>query len=170
LKPSGAGRKMCYSGRELEPSKCLAFVFTMCLARSSISWADQGAPDAFSLDHRQEFHESDCDRYPDPTRDARKPIVRRGWRRSILSGRGRRRRRLRWRSSERLQYLRVSRQADPKHLGQMTDRVRIIKHEAVKDYGSFEVHFPDGRPSVYFTGTTSRVGGSGQTCWTVRLR
>jgi hypothetical protein len=32
----------------------------------------------------------------------------------------------------------------------MTDRVRIIKHEAVKDCGSFEVRFPDGRPSVYF--------------------
>jgi hypothetical protein len=32
----------------------------------------------------------------------------------------------------------------------MTDRVRIIKHEAVPDCGSFEVRFPDGRPSQYF--------------------
>jgi hypothetical protein len=31
----------------------------------------------------------------------------------------------------------------------MTDRIRIIKHEAVPDCGSFEVRFPD-RPSVYF--------------------
>jgi hypothetical protein len=28
--------------------------------------------------------------------------------------------------------------------------IRIIKHEAVKDCGSFEVRFPDGRPSQYF--------------------
>lgn len=32
----------------------------------------------------------------------------------------------------------------------MTDRIRIIKHEAVPDCGSFEVRYPDGRPSVYF--------------------
>jgi len=32
----------------------------------------------------------------------------------------------------------------------MTDRIRIIKHEAVPDCGSFEVRFPDGRPSQYF--------------------
>jgi hypothetical protein len=32
----------------------------------------------------------------------------------------------------------------------MTDRVRIIRHEAVKDCGSFEVRFADGRPSQYF--------------------
>ena len=31
-----------------------------------------------------------------------------------------------------------------------TSRVRIIKHEAVPDCGSFEVRFADGRPSVYF--------------------
>ena len=30
------------------------------------------------------------------------------------------------------------------------NRVRVIKHEAVPDCGSFEVRFPDGRPSVYF--------------------
>lgn len=29
----------------------------------------------------------------------------------------------------------------------MTDRIRIIKHEAVPDCGSFEVWFPDGRAS-----------------------
>ena len=28
--------------------------------------------------------------------------------------------------------------------------IRIIKHEAVPQTGSFEVEFPDGRPSVYF--------------------
>ena len=28
--------------------------------------------------------------------------------------------------------------------------IRIIKHEAVPPTGSFEVRFPDGRPSVYF--------------------
>jgi hypothetical protein len=32
----------------------------------------------------------------------------------------------------------------------MIDRIRIIKHEAVPDCGSFEVKFPDGRDSVYF--------------------
>ncbi|MGY8684555.1 hypothetical protein Q2941_43420 [Bradyrhizobium sp. UFLA05-153] len=29
-------------------------------------------------------------------------------------------------------------------------RIRIIRHEAVPDCGSFEVRFPDGRPSKYF--------------------
>ena len=28
--------------------------------------------------------------------------------------------------------------------------IRIIKHEAVPQTGSFEVRFPDGWPSVYF--------------------
>lgn len=28
--------------------------------------------------------------------------------------------------------------------------VRLIKHEAVPKCGSFEVRFPDGRPSQYF--------------------
>jgi DNA invertase Pin-like site-specific DNA recombinase len=32
----------------------------------------------------------------------------------------------------------------------MTDRVRIIKQEAVPDCGSFEIRFPDGRSSQYF--------------------
>jgi hypothetical protein len=32
----------------------------------------------------------------------------------------------------------------------MTDRIRILKHEAVPTCGSYEVHFPDGRPSRYF--------------------
>jgi hypothetical protein len=32
----------------------------------------------------------------------------------------------------------------------MTDHIRIIKHEAVPNCGSFEVKFPDGRPSIYF--------------------
>ena len=33
-------------------------------------------------------------------------------------------------------------------IGLMT--TRIIKHEAVPQTSSFEVRFPDGRPSVYF--------------------
>jgi hypothetical protein len=32
----------------------------------------------------------------------------------------------------------------------MPDRIRIIPHEAVPLCGSFEVRFPDGRPSRYF--------------------
>ena len=32
----------------------------------------------------------------------------------------------------------------------MTDRVRIIKHEAVPGSGSFEVRFPDDRSTHYF--------------------
>ncbi len=32
----------------------------------------------------------------------------------------------------------------------MEDRIRIIKHERVPDTGSFEVRFPDGRPSRFF--------------------
>jgi hypothetical protein len=31
----------------------------------------------------------------------------------------------------------------------MAERVRILKHEAVPGCGSFEVRFPDGRPSQY---------------------
>jgi len=29
-------------------------------------------------------------------------------------------------------------------------KIRIIKHEVVPDRGSYEVRFPDGRPSKYF--------------------
>jgi hypothetical protein len=32
----------------------------------------------------------------------------------------------------------------------MTDRIRIMKHEVVPKTGSFEVRFPDDRPSVHF--------------------
>ena len=32
----------------------------------------------------------------------------------------------------------------------MPDRIRIIPHEALPLCGSFEVRFPDGRPSRYF--------------------
>jgi hypothetical protein len=32
----------------------------------------------------------------------------------------------------------------------MADRIRIIPHEALPQCGSFEVHFPDGRPSRFF--------------------
>ena len=32
----------------------------------------------------------------------------------------------------------------------MTDRIRIIRHEGVKDSGSFEVRFADDRPPRYF--------------------
>ena len=30
------------------------------------------------------------------------------------------------------------------------NRIRIIKHEAVPKCGSYEVRFPDGRPSKFF--------------------
>jgi len=29
-------------------------------------------------------------------------------------------------------------------------RIRLIKHESVTQTGSYEVRFPDGRPSVYY--------------------
>jgi hypothetical protein len=32
----------------------------------------------------------------------------------------------------------------------MSDPIRIIKHEAVPNCGSYEVRFPDGRASVFF--------------------
>ena len=32
----------------------------------------------------------------------------------------------------------------------MANRIRIIPHEGVPKCGSFEVRFPDGRPSRYF--------------------
>ena len=32
----------------------------------------------------------------------------------------------------------------------LTERVRAIEHEAVPGCGSFEVRYPDDRPSVYF--------------------
>jgi hypothetical protein len=32
----------------------------------------------------------------------------------------------------------------------MADRIRIIKHEPLPKTGSFEVRFPDGRPSKFF--------------------
>jgi hypothetical protein len=31
-----------------------------------------------------------------------------------------------------------------------TARIRVIKHEAVPQCGSFEVRFADGRDSIYF--------------------
>ena len=32
----------------------------------------------------------------------------------------------------------------------VADRIRIIKHEAVPECGSYEVRYSDGRPSKYF--------------------
>jgi hypothetical protein len=32
----------------------------------------------------------------------------------------------------------------------MADRIRIIPHEAVPKCGSYEVRFPDGRPSWFY--------------------
>jgi hypothetical protein len=32
----------------------------------------------------------------------------------------------------------------------MTDRIRILRHEAVPNCGSYEVRIPDGRASVFF--------------------
>jgi hypothetical protein len=31
----------------------------------------------------------------------------------------------------------------------MTDRIRVIRHEAVPKTGSYEIRFPDGRPSRF---------------------
>lgn len=28
--------------------------------------------------------------------------------------------------------------------------IRLVKHEAIPNCGSFEIRFPDGRPSAYF--------------------
>lgn len=41
----------------------------------------------------------------------------------------------------------------------MTDRIRIIKHQAVPDCGSFEVRFPDDRPTSV-TGSLSSAFSS----------
>lgn len=38
----------------------------------------------------------------------------------------------------------------PTELCGMSDRIRIIKHRSVPKTGSFEVRFPDGRPSKFF--------------------
>jgi hypothetical protein len=32
----------------------------------------------------------------------------------------------------------------------VVEKIRIIKHEVIPDCGSYEVSFPDGRPSKYF--------------------
>ena len=32
----------------------------------------------------------------------------------------------------------------------MTSQIRLIKHEVIPDCGSYEVRFPDSRPSKYF--------------------
>jgi hypothetical protein len=42
----------------------------------------------------------------------------------------------------------------------MTDRIRIIKHEAVPQCGSFEVRFPDGRPRLLHPAHKSHGFGS----------
>ena len=38
-------------------------------------------------------------------------------------------------------------------------KIRVIKHEAVPDCGSYEVRFPGGRPSKYFYFETWPVAG-----------
>jgi hypothetical protein len=50
----------------------------------------------------------------------------------------------------------------------MTNRIRILKHEAVKDCGSFEVRFPDGRPVDTSIGTVNQAAGLDQTRWIVK--
>jgi hypothetical protein len=45
----------------------------------------------------------------------------------------------------------------------MTDRIRIIKHEAVPGCGSFEVRFPTIGPARISIGTTSRPAGLPET-------
>ena len=44
----------------------------------------------------------------------------------------------------------------------MTDRIQIIRHEVAPKCGSYEVRFPDGRPSKFFFGETSPAGGQGR--------
>ena len=46
----------------------------------------------------------------------------------------------------------------------MPDRIRIIPHEAVPLCGSFEVRFPDGRPSRYFYWNDIPGAGCGLIC------
>lgn len=46
--------------------------------------------------------------------------------------------------------LRLSHTCAPPEPVPITKPVRIIKHEAVPDCGSFEVRFADGRPSRYW--------------------
>jgi len=41
----------------------------------------------------------------------------------------------------------------------MLTSIRIIKHEAVPQCGSFEVRFADGRPSRFVYGTICLAGG-----------
>ena len=43
----------------------------------------------------------------------------------------------------------------------MTDRIRLIKHEAVPGCGSFEVRLPDGRPRNIFISTRCGAVGCG---------
>jgi len=38
-------------------------------------------------------------------------------------------------------------------------KIRVMKHEAVPGCGSYEVRFPDRRPSKYFYSKTSPVAG-----------
>jgi hypothetical protein len=52
----------------------------------------------------------------------------------------------------------------------MTDRIRVIKHEAVPDCGSFEVRYPDGRPSQYFYWDDIPARRLGRKRWIVKLR
>ena len=44
----------------------------------------------------------------------------------------------------------------------MPNRIRIIKHEAVPDCGSFEVRFGDGRASKFFYWDDLPAGGCGR--------
>lgn len=44
--------------------------------------------------------------------------------------------------------------------------IRIIPHEAVPQTGSFEVRFPDGRASVYFSSRIFLAGACGRRCST----
>ena len=49
----------------------------------------------------------------------------------------------------------------------MTDRIRIIKHEAIPGYGSFEVKI-EGQPSKYFYWDDLPSRRLSPICWTVR--
>jgi len=52
----------------------------------------------------------------------------------------------------------------------MTDRIPLIKDEAIPGYGSFEVRFPTIGRANSFTGTISQAPGSGRKRWIEKQR
>jgi hypothetical protein len=63
-----------------------------------------------------------------------------------------------------------SNKAETSSLNQVGRNRRIIKHEAVPQCGSFEVRFPDDRPSQYFYWDDIPARRMRPETWTVRRR